>query len=152
MTVTHERQERQERTTERRGLGRGLGELFQRTDVPAEPRAEPTGPTTAAPAQPLVPVPEGSSYAELPLDAIVPNPRQPRSVFDGDALEEGDALDEGEPLVDGDAPARCVAAGRCLGGRDCWLTTVKPATSTTSSRDNAVRRERDTLPNGRSRT
>ena len=26
--------------------------------------------------------------AGLPLDAIVPNPRQPRSVFDGDALEE----------------------------------------------------------------
>ena len=87
MTVTHERQERQERQPERRGLGRGLGELFQRTDLPAEPRPESAAaPTT--PTEPLVPVPEGSSYAELPLDAIVPNPRQPRSVFDGDALEE----------------------------------------------------------------
>ena len=71
-------------TTERRGLGRGLGELFQRTDVPAS--APPT--EDVAPREPLVPVPSGSSYADLPLDAIVPNPRQPRTVFDGDALEE----------------------------------------------------------------
>ena len=71
-----------ERTTERRGLGRGLGELFQRTDVPA---AEPALGSTASP---LVPVPTGSSYADLPIDAIVPNPRQPRTVFDGEALDE----------------------------------------------------------------
>ena len=71
-------------TTERRGLGRGLGELFQRTDLPApEPVQE-----TAVPEVPLVPVPAGSSYADLPIDAIVPNPRQPRTVFDGDALDE----------------------------------------------------------------
>jgi ParB family chromosome partitioning protein len=71
-------------TTERRGLGRGLGELFQRTDIPqVEPTAE-----APAPPEPLVPVPAGSSYADLPLDAIVPNPRQPRSAFDEDALEE----------------------------------------------------------------
>ncbi len=80
MTVTNER------STERRGLGRGLGELFQRTDLPPEPRPETQPAPTAA--EPLVPVPEGSSYAELPLEQIVPNPRQPRSVFDGDALEE----------------------------------------------------------------
>jgi ParB family chromosome partitioning protein len=71
-------------TTERRGLGRGLGELFQRTDVPpAESAAE-----EQTPSAPLVPVPAGSSYADLPLEAIVPNPRQPRTVFDGDALDE----------------------------------------------------------------
>jgi ParB family transcriptional regulator, chromosome partitioning protein len=71
-------------TTERRGLGRGLGELFQRTDLaPAEPAAQ-----EQASVAPLVPVPAGSSYADLPLEAIVPNPRQPRSVFDGDALDE----------------------------------------------------------------
>jgi ParB family chromosome partitioning protein len=73
-----------ERTPERRGLGRGLGELFQRTDLPAAEPSTAAGP----PATPLVPVPSGSSYADLPLDAIVPNPRQPRTVFDGDALEE----------------------------------------------------------------
>ena len=71
-------------TTERRGLGRGLGELFQRTDLPVQEPTVEDGPD----AEPLMPVPSGSSYADLPLDAIVPNPRQPRSVFDGDALEE----------------------------------------------------------------
>ncbi|HWS57339.1 MAG TPA: ParB/RepB/Spo0J family partition protein, partial [Actinotalea sp.] len=35
----------------------------------------------------LLPVP-GAHFAELPLDSIVPNPRQPRSVFDEDALAE----------------------------------------------------------------
>ncbi|SEP84931.1 ParB/RepB/Spo0J family partition protein [Microlunatus flavus] len=83
MTVTPERTHER---SERRGLGRGLGELFQRTDLPTESRPEaPATPTTT---EPLVPVPEGSSYADLPLDAIVPNARQPRNVFDGDALEE----------------------------------------------------------------
>jgi ParB family chromosome partitioning protein len=33
------------------------------------------------------PVP-GASFAELPLDAITPNPRQPREVFDADKLDE----------------------------------------------------------------
>ncbi len=70
--------------TERRGLGRGLGELFQRTDVPQTEAVPEPGPAP----EPLVPVPVGSSYADLPLDAIVPNPRQPRSVFDSDALDE----------------------------------------------------------------
>lgn len=35
----------------------------------------------------LVPVP-GARFAELPVDAIRPNARQPRQVFDDDALEE----------------------------------------------------------------
>lgn len=70
-------------TTERRGLGRGLGELFQRTDVPASADRD----TSAAP-PPAHPVPEGSYFAELALDRIVPNPRQPRTVFDEEAMEE----------------------------------------------------------------
>ena len=69
--------------TERRGLGRGLGELFQRT----EPQ-----PITASadgdPEPPLAPVPEGSYFTEVPLEAISPNPRQPRTVFDEDAMSE----------------------------------------------------------------
>ncbi|WP_420034534.1 ParB/RepB/Spo0J family partition protein [Streptomyces sp. cg28] len=32
--------------------------------------------------------PAGAHFAELPLDAITPNPRQPRDVFDEDALAE----------------------------------------------------------------
>ncbi|MGY4644397.1 ParB/RepB/Spo0J family partition protein [Cellulomonas sp. URHB0016] len=35
----------------------------------------------------LVPVP-GARFAELPVDSIRPNPRQPRTVFDEDALDE----------------------------------------------------------------
>lgn len=35
----------------------------------------------------LLPVP-GASFAELPVGAIRPNPKQPRTVFDEDALEE----------------------------------------------------------------
>jgi ParB family chromosome partitioning protein len=70
--------------TERRGLGRGLGELFQRTDqqpMPASPNGESQAP-------PLAPVPDGSYFAELPLDSISPNPRQPRTVFDEEAMNE----------------------------------------------------------------
>ncbi|MDT0394029.1 MULTISPECIES: ParB/RepB/Spo0J family partition protein [Streptomyces] len=38
---------------------------------------------------PAVPAPPmGAHFAEIPLDAITPNPRQPREVFDEDALSE----------------------------------------------------------------
>ncbi|MGX6748755.1 ParB/RepB/Spo0J family partition protein [Streptomyces xantholiticus] len=40
----------------------------------------------AAAVQPSAPA--GAHFAELPLDAITPNPRQPREVFDEDALAE----------------------------------------------------------------
>jgi ParB family chromosome partitioning protein len=69
---------------ERRGLGRGLGELFQRTD--SEPMQAPSTGDSQAP--PLAPVPDGSYFAELPLASISPNPRQPRTVFDEDAMNE----------------------------------------------------------------
>ncbi|MBD3780795.1 MAG: ParB/RepB/Spo0J family partition protein [Micrococcales bacterium] len=53
------------------------------------------GPDPAAPAPQdasadtggLLPVP-GATFAELPVGAISPNPKQPRTVFDEDALEE----------------------------------------------------------------
>jgi ParB family transcriptional regulator, chromosome partitioning protein len=76
-------------TTERRGLGRGLGELFQRTEL--TDAAPPTmGPEAVRAEPPQVghPVPEGSYFAELDIAAISPNPRQPRSVFDEEAMEE----------------------------------------------------------------
>jgi ParB family chromosome partitioning protein len=64
----------------KRGLGKGLGALIPSTDTPAPTRlvsaAEP-------PAEPM-----GVVYAELPLDQVVPNPRQPREIFDEDALAE----------------------------------------------------------------
>lgn len=68
---------------ERRGLGRGLGELFQRT----EPR-ESTAPAAEEPTTPAHPVPEGSYFAELEATAVTPNPKQPRTVFDEDAMAE----------------------------------------------------------------
>ena len=77
-------------TTERRGLGRGLGELFQRTEVSDSP--VPTAPdrdAAATPsAEPSHPVPAGSYFAELAVSAIQPNPRQPRTVFDEEAMDE----------------------------------------------------------------
>jgi ParB family chromosome partitioning protein len=77
-------------TTERRGLGRGLGELFQRTELTeAVPPGNGATPTAAAqPAPTAHPVPEGSYFAELDITSIRPNPRQPRSVFDEEAMEE----------------------------------------------------------------
>jgi ParB family chromosome partitioning protein len=90
--------------TRRGGLGRGLGALIPTsgtegaaggpapTDVyfgaaPAAPgtTAEAAG-TTAGEGGPL-PVP-GAAFAELPIESIHPNPRQPRQVFDEDALAE----------------------------------------------------------------
>ena len=89
-------------STKNRGLGRGLGELFQRTEPepvatrPLEPAGgAPTGSghgvrtaaeerSDAAPA----PIPEGSYFAELPPESITSNPRQPRTVFDDDAMSE----------------------------------------------------------------
>ncbi|WP_149182426.1 ParB/RepB/Spo0J family partition protein [Streptomyces sp. TRM49041] len=44
-------------------------------------------PEQAEPA-PATELPAGLHFAELPLDAITPNPRQPREVFDEDALAE----------------------------------------------------------------
>lgn len=39
-------------------------------------------------ALPRVETPAGAHFAELPIDSITPNPRQPREVFDEDALAE----------------------------------------------------------------
>ncbi|MFG1676186.1 ParB/RepB/Spo0J family partition protein [Micromonospora sp. NPDC049282] len=99
----------------RGGLGRGLGALIP-TGPPSdaapagtETEAAPTAPSPAPPAagasaavtgevgggaarvvEPeieLSPVP-GARFAEISVDAIVPNPKQPRHVFDEEALEE----------------------------------------------------------------
>jgi ParB family chromosome partitioning protein len=77
-------------STERRGLGRGLGELFQRTDVLPD-ASVPTTPEGAA-GQPVAerPTPRGDEpyFTDLPTSAVTPNPRQPRAVFDEDAMAE----------------------------------------------------------------
>jgi len=74
------------RNPPRRGLGRGLGALIptQAEERPEATGAEaPAGPDERAPA----PVP-GAYFAELPIGSITPNPRQPRQVFDEDAMAE----------------------------------------------------------------
>lgn len=78
-------------TTRRGGLGKGLGALIPTgpTGGPAAPAAAPSGYAAQVP-----PVDEGpaavpgASFREIPVDAITPNPKQPRQVFDEEALEE----------------------------------------------------------------
>jgi ParB family chromosome partitioning protein len=86
-------------TDRRRGLGRGLGALIP--TAPGKGEAPATGPS---PVDLLIPgrsVPEagdvgatpaaevaGAYFAEIPLDSITPNPRQPRVVFEEEALAE----------------------------------------------------------------
>lgn len=58
------------------GLGRGLGELFQKTAIEGE-----NSPDAGS-------MPKGSSFREIPIDSISANPQQPRTVFDPDQLSE----------------------------------------------------------------
>jgi ParB family chromosome partitioning protein len=54
---------------------------------PAAPASSPAQVPHAEPAPQLAPVP-GARFAEIAVDSIVPNPKQPRQVFDDEALEE----------------------------------------------------------------
>ncbi|MFL6159560.1 MAG: ParB/RepB/Spo0J family partition protein [Marmoricola sp.] len=67
----------------RRGLGRGLGSLIPTQPEPVEGEAVDTA--GAAPVQETVP---GAYFAELPITSITPNLKQPRSVFDEEAMAE----------------------------------------------------------------
>ncbi|HYH31383.1 MAG TPA: ParB/RepB/Spo0J family partition protein [Pseudonocardia sp.] len=124
------------------GLGRGLAALIPTAPGQADPGPSPAAPTVAgraasvvtgpaipAPTQPraserttdpAAPVPvDGAVYREVRLDGIRPNPRQPRQVFDEEALAELEhsirefgllqpivvrELTEPEPSPDGDSP------------------------------------------------
>ncbi|MHB1165937.1 MAG: ParB/RepB/Spo0J family partition protein [Candidatus Nanopelagicales bacterium] len=71
----------------KRGLGRGLGALIPGADSPTSAGRGDAGEAASA----LAPAAErsiGVTYAELPIEAVVPNPRQPREVFDEDSLAE----------------------------------------------------------------
>jgi ParB family chromosome partitioning protein len=81
--------------TERKGgLGRGLASLIPSGPPPgAAPRPNlasvPDSATSAAPDGPAVSgTVTGAVYREVPTDAITPNPKQPRQVFDEEALAE----------------------------------------------------------------
>ncbi|MBA9002141.1 ParB/RepB/Spo0J family partition protein [Thermomonospora cellulosilytica] len=71
-------------TQQRRGLGRGLGALIPTGPAPG---AGGMNGRDGAAAPELEPV-AGAHFAELPLDSITPNPRQPRQHFDEEALQE----------------------------------------------------------------
>ena len=75
---------------QKRGLGRGLGALIP-TAPPAEtPGGMPGDRSGGATWQagPDDASPPGAYFDEIPIGAITPNPRQPRQVFDEDALDE----------------------------------------------------------------
>lgn len=67
----------------RRGLGRGLASLIPSGPQPGAESANGDGPDGTQP----VAVP-GARLAEVPIDSIEPNPRQPRQVMDEEALAE----------------------------------------------------------------
>jgi len=89
---------------QKRGLGKGLGALIPTGPVTPpggalSGGAVPGGPgtaggATAAPGVPAGPGAEqpattgGAYFQELPISSVTPNPRQPRQVFDDDALDE----------------------------------------------------------------
>lgn len=81
----------------RGGLGRGLGALIPTAPANAPVAAGPLSPARQPPAAPavahapvetdLAPVP-GARFAEIPVQDTVANAKQPRQVFDEEALEE----------------------------------------------------------------
>src|SRR5271165_3913398 len=74
----------------KRGLGRGLGALIP-TGPPASVSSPGSGASSARAASggdELADGLSGTYLEELPVESIVPNPRQPRQVFDEDALAD----------------------------------------------------------------
>lgn len=70
--------------TRRGGLGRGLGAL-----IPTGPEPEDNAPShQSTPAETRLGAVPGATYREIPVDAVQPNPRQPRQAFDEEALDE----------------------------------------------------------------
>ena len=92
----------------KRGLGKGLGALIPTEDASSTGNERPLAPTpeqartnagestssqSATPAADQSaadqsPANQGAVYAEIPIDVLHTNPRQPRTVFDDDALAE----------------------------------------------------------------
>ncbi|MDA3022434.1 MAG: ParB/RepB/Spo0J family partition protein [Actinomycetota bacterium] len=69
----------------KRGLGKGLGALIP-TDT--KPRITSTAQAQTPKDQVVAPVGPAAVYAEIPIGDIAANPRQPRAVFDEEALAE----------------------------------------------------------------
>ncbi|GAA1620175.1 ParB/RepB/Spo0J family partition protein [Kribbella alba] len=73
-------------------LGRGLGALIPSTPAPgsttlgSKSSSIPGAPPVKA--EPELAAVPGAEFAEIDVDKITPNPKQPRSVFDEDAMDE----------------------------------------------------------------
>jgi ParB family chromosome partitioning protein len=70
---------------QKRGLGKGLGALIPTASTMA---AEPGHPYPSGATAEADPGAFGAYFEEIPVGAVTPNPRQPRQVFDEEALEE----------------------------------------------------------------
>jgi ParB family chromosome partitioning protein len=68
---------------QKRGLGKGLGAL-----IPTAPSAATGQQFTGTRPDGAGQVPAGAYFDEIPVGSIVANPRQPRTVFDEEALDE----------------------------------------------------------------
>ena len=68
----------------RRGLGKGLGALIPTEAAPQAPTDKKKASSSTATVAPV----EGAVYVEVAPTDVIPNPRQPRQVFDTDALAE----------------------------------------------------------------
>ena len=80
---------------QRRGLGRGLGALIPESPLLADgnaaraaDQAAGTAPARSADSPDAPAEVFGAHYKEISVSAITPNPRQPRRVFDEEALDE----------------------------------------------------------------
>jgi ParB family transcriptional regulator, chromosome partitioning protein len=71
---------------QRRGLGKGLGALIPTAPAEQQTASRDESAPNGAGADPVLVA--GAHFAELPIDSITPNPRQPRQTFDEEALEE----------------------------------------------------------------
>ncbi|MFI6456734.1 ParB/RepB/Spo0J family partition protein [Streptosporangium amethystogenes] len=76
-----------------RGLGRGLGALIPTgpavvTETPVSMTVTMVAPEPVVPEQSGPKPVAGAYFLEIPVDDIAPNPRQPRDVFDEEALKE----------------------------------------------------------------
>ncbi|WP_440101314.1 ParB/RepB/Spo0J family partition protein [Streptosporangium sp. H16] len=76
-----------------RGLGRGLGALIPTgpavvTETPVSMTVTMVAPEPVVPEQPGPKPVMGAYFLEIPVDDIAPNPRQPRDVFDEEALQD----------------------------------------------------------------
>ncbi len=75
-------------------LGRGLGALIPSSPAPgtmtlgSKSNSIPGAPPVAGSEGPELAAVPGASFAEIDVDKITPNPKQPRTVFDEEAMEE----------------------------------------------------------------